>query len=108
MCNDTEEWWKIWKGTDLLFQNWHKEFDIFRLENLKVSKIGTLMGCFRPKYIMLELKRYRGVIFHDTRVDAKFEENLTCGLENDMKNLANLHHSTRKPQIGTFIGSFHT
>ena len=26
--------------------------------------------------------------------DAKFEEKLTCGLENDMKNLANFHHST--------------
>ena len=66
------------------------------------------MGCFRPKYKMFQLKRYRGVIFNDTRVDAIFEEKLTCGLENDMKNLANLHHSTRKPQIGTFIGSFQT
>ena len=24
----------------------------------------------------------------------KFEEKLTCGLENDMRNLANLHQST--------------
>ena len=32
-----------------------------------VSKIYTLMGCFWPKYIMFELKTYRGVIFHDTR-----------------------------------------
>ena len=66
MCNDTEEWWKIWRGIDLSFQNWHKEFDEFWLEHLKVSKIYTLMGCFWPKYIMFELKKYRGVIFHDT------------------------------------------
>ena len=26
--------------------------------------------------------------------DAKFEEKLTCGLENDMSNLANFHQST--------------
>ena len=26
--------------------------------------------------------------------DAKFEEKLTCGLENDMRNLANFHQST--------------
>ena len=26
--------------------------------------------------------------------DAKFEEKLTCGLENDMGNLANFHHIT--------------
>ena len=24
--------------------------------------------------------------------DAKFEEKLTCGLENDMRNLANFYH----------------
>ena len=29
MCNDNEEWWKIWRGMDLSFQNWHKEFDEF-------------------------------------------------------------------------------
>ena len=66
MCNDTEEWWKIWRGIDLSFQNWHKEFDEFWLENSKVSKIYTLMGCFWPKYIMFELKKCRGVMFDDT------------------------------------------
>ena len=30
--------------------------------------------------------------------DAKFEEKLTCGLENEMRNMANFHHSTRKSQ----------
>ena len=28
------------------------------------------------------------------QTDAKFEENLTCGLENDTKNLLNFHQST--------------
>ena len=55
--NDTEEWWKIWRGIDLSFQNWHKEFDEFWLENSKVSKMYTLVGCFWPKYIMFELKK---------------------------------------------------
>ena len=67
MCNDTEEWWKIWRGIDLLFQNWHNEFDKFWLEHMKVSKIYTLMCSFWPKYVMFKLKKYRGVIFHDTR-----------------------------------------
>ena len=67
MCNDTEELWKIWRGIDLSFQNWHKQFDKFWLEHWKVSKIYTLMGCFWLKYIMFELKKYRGVIFHDAR-----------------------------------------
>ena len=30
--------------------------------------------------------------------DAEFEEKLTCGVENDMRNLANFHQSTRKSQ----------
>ena len=25
----TEEWWNIWRGIDLSFQNWYKEFDNF-------------------------------------------------------------------------------
>ena len=67
MCNDTEEYWRIWRGIDLSFQNWHKEFGKFWLKHLKVSKIYSLMGCFRPKFIMFELKKYRGVIFEDAR-----------------------------------------
>ena len=41
--------------------------------------------------------------------DAKFEEKLTCGLENNMRNLANFHQSTwkLKLKIGTFMGYFY-
>ena len=62
---ENEGGYKIWGGIDLQFQNWHKEFDKFWPEHLKVSKISTLMGSFWAKYILLKLKRYRGVIFHD-------------------------------------------
>ena len=34
--------------------------------------------------------------------DAKFEEKLTCGLENDMRNLPNFHQSTRISQSWDF------
>ena len=34
--------------------------------------------------------------------DAKFEEKLTCGLENDMKNLANFHQCTQRSQNWDF------
>ena len=30
------------------------------------SESSTSMGCFCPKYIRFELKKYRGVIFLDT------------------------------------------
>ena len=49
-----------------MFQNWHKEFDEFWLENSKVSKLYTLMGWFWPNY-MFELKKYRGVMLDCTQ-----------------------------------------
>ena len=38
--------------------------------------------------------------------DAKFEEKVTCGLENDMKNLANFHQSTQVSKLGLLLGPF--
>ena len=36
--------------------------------------------------------------------DRKFEEKLTCGLENDMRNLANFHQSIQKSLNWDFDG----
>ena len=36
--------------------------------------------------------------------DAKFEEKLTCGLENNMRNLENFHQSTWQCQNWYFPG----
>ena len=36
--------------------------------------------------------------------DAEFEKKLTCGLENDMRNMANFHLSTSKCQNWDFDG----
>ena len=44
---------------------------------------------------------YKEVIFDS---DSKFEKGSTCDLKNDMRNLANLHKSTRKCQIWFFNG----
>ena len=56
ISHETEEGYKIWRGIDLSFQNWHKEFDKFWPGYSKVSKIFTLMGSFWAKYILFELK----------------------------------------------------
>ena len=66
ISNDTE-WWKIWREIDFSFQNCHKEFDEFWLQNSKVSKMYPLMGCFWPNYIMFELKEYREVMLNYTQ-----------------------------------------
>ena len=62
---------QIRRGIDLSFQNRHKEFDTFWPEHSKVSKIFILTGSFWAKYILFELKKYRGVIFHETEEGCK-------------------------------------
>ena len=57
MCHENEEWCKNRRGIDLPVQNWHEGFDEFWPEHSKFLKMCTLVICFWPKYIMLELKR---------------------------------------------------
>ena len=38
------------------------------------------------------------------KTDVKFEEKLTCGLTNDVRNLANFHQKTQKCQNWDFDG----
>ena len=66
MCHENEEWCKIWRGIELSFQNWHEEFHEFWPKHLKVSKMFILMCSFWAKYLLFELKKYRGVIFQET------------------------------------------
>ena len=57
---------QIWKRIDFSFQNWHEEFDKFWPGHSKVPKICTFMGSFSTKYIMFELKKFRGDMSNDT------------------------------------------
>ena len=66
VCHENVEWSEIWRGIDLLFQNWHEEFNEFWPEHSKISKTCSLVGYFWPKYIMFEVKKYRGVLFDGT------------------------------------------
>ena len=43
-----------------------------------------------------ELKNIEELCFMTLKSDAKFEEKLTCGLENDMRDLVSFYQSTRK------------
>ena len=38
--------------------------------------------------------------------DAKCEEKLTCGLENDKTNMANIHHAIESLKIAIMMGTF--
>ena len=42
------------------------------------------------------MKKYKRVMFHDTEECPKFEEKLTLGSKNDMRNLVNFNASSGK------------
>ena len=58
-----------WIGTYFSFLNWHEELNKFWPEH---SKEFVLIDSLWPKYIMFELQKYIGVIFHDTEELCKF------------------------------------
>ena len=54
-------------------------------------------------YITFDLKKYRGVIFHNTEQLCKiWKKKQTCGLENGTRNFANFHQSTWRYQNWNF------
>ena len=89
MSHDTEDWSKIWRKTNLFFQNW-QDFGEFWSAHSKVSKICTLIGPFRAKYIIFDLS------FIKLKSHVKFEEKMACGFENDMTILASFHQNIQK------------
>ena len=63
--HDPQDWCIIWRKTDLLFQKW-QEFGKIWPKHSKVSKPCTFICSYCEKYLMFDLRKYRGVIFHDT------------------------------------------
>ena len=89
ISNDTEEWWKIWRGIDLSFQNWHKEFDKFWPEHLKVSKLELWWDPFVQSRKCMSLKFTGEFCVMTMKNDTKFEEELICQFKIDIRNLTN-------------------
>ena len=51
-------------------------------EPFKVSKMFILMGYFWAKYILIELKKYRGIIFHETEEEYKIWRGIDLPFQN--------------------------
>ena len=90
MCHENEEWCKIWTEIYGSVQNWYEEFNHFWLHHSKISIICIYVCSMALK------------------IDAKFEEKLTCTSKNDMRSFANFHQSTFESlKSWTFIVSFY-
>ena len=90
ISHDPEDWCKVWRKTDLLFQKRQKFSEIWR-EHSNVFKTCSFICSYCPKYLMFDLKKCRWVTFHDTEGWCKFEEKLTFGLKNGLRNMTHFH-----------------
>ena len=67
---------------------------VLSTQNLKMF---TSIGSFCTKYITFDLKRTERIFedisryFMTLKSHAKFEENLSCGLENNIRKMVNFH-----------------
>ena len=82
MSDNTKEWCKIWRETNLLYQKW-QDFGEVWPKHSKVSTICTLIGPFRAKYVKYDLNSIEELSFMTLKSHAKFDGKLTSGLEND-------------------------
>ena len=106
---------RSWGITLLYFLSW--KFILFwrrvpinvPIFRLSISPNLYLDRLFCLKYIKFQLKSAEELCLMTLKIDANFEEKLTCGLENNMKNLANSYQNiwTLGLKIGTFMGYFY-
>ena len=103
MSHDTEEWCKIWRKTDLLFQKW-QEFGEFWSEHSILQNLHCDLSLLRKVYNIWPKNVQRSLSLMILKTHAKFEEKLACSLENDTRNLANFHQNIGKCQNWYFHG----
>ena len=104
---ETEGGYKIWRGINSSFQNWHKEFDKIWPEHLKASKIFILLGFFWAKYVLFELKKYSGIIFHETEERYKIWRGMDLPFQNWHKEFDEIWPEHLKvSNIFILMGSF--
>ena len=99
MSPDTEEWWKIWRKTDFLFQKW-QEFGEFWSKRYNLHFDWSLLY----KVYNVWPKNVQKIYISWHRSFKCFEEKLTCGLENDMRGIWQIFIRTfESVKTGTFI-----
>ena len=66
----------------------------------------SLIGSFCSKHLKFWQKNTEELCFMTLKNYAKFEEKMTFGSKNDMKNLVNVHPTTRKSKHFSPMGYF--
>ena len=89
------------------FEIYMRNLTNFDPKHPKISKICTLMGWFWPKYIMFQLKKYRGVMFDCTQDWYKVWRKTGLCFQKLIWGIWQIFIRTLESvKIGIFMGSF--
>ena len=100
-----------WRVTQSLKKNWpfgskNDEFGEFWCEQWQVWKFALWFATFVESILCLSHKSTDELCVTTLKNDAKFEEELTCALKNDMKNLADFIPTLATLKVCALMGSF--
>ena len=96
MFDDTEDWCKIRRKTDLCFQKWHEKFGNFSQVHSKFWKLVLWWDPFIQSKKCTSLKFAEELCVMIMKNDTKFEEELTFQFKIDTRNLTSFDPSSRK------------
>ena len=85
--HNTEGWFKMCRKTDLWFGKLLEEYGKFSPEHLEVSKRGFWWNILIQSRKRITLKPTEELCVMTMKNDAKFEKELTCYFNIDMRNL---------------------
>ena len=88
------------------FKIYNREFDKFWPKHLKFSNIFTLMSSFWARYILFELKKYRGVFSWHWRVMQSLKKKLRMVWKMTWGIWQIFTRALESFKIGTLMGSF--
>ena len=106
MSHDTEEWCKVGRKT-LGSKYGMKNLVNFNASGGKSENLHfDVHSTFVESILCLTRKSTEELCVISLKKDTKFEEELTCALKNDKRNLANFDTTPESLKICTLMGSF--
>ena len=104
--DDTEEGSKVWRKANYLFQKWLEEFGEFWCKKWQVWKFALWFITFVESILCLSQKSIEDICVITLKNDAKFEEELTSALKNNMWNLVIFDSTLESLKTCTLMGYF--
>ena len=94
--HDTEEWWKIWRRTELWFGKWHEEYGKCSPEHLKVSKLELWWDLLIQSRKSMRLKFTEELCVTAVKNDTNIWRGIDLSFQNWHEEFDEFDPSTRK------------